>query len=159
MRGHKLTCLALGLALALVMALTAGQAMAASTTSASATATTTAAATHLSAETQALLSKIFSNPKAFIAVAIQFILGFALGYYAARIIKYLLALIGIIVLGSVLSVWSIGGSVTGFLHKLGFEAMKLWPVVQSFLATFGIMTIAPVTAGFILGAIAAFARK
>ncbi len=159
MSGCRPTCIALGLALALAMALTALQAMASSTTSATAAATTTTATTHLSAETQALLAKIFSNPKAFIAVAIQFILGFALGYYAARIIKYLLALIGIIVLGSVLSVWSIGGSVTGFLHKLGFEAMKLWPVVQGFLTTFGIMTIAPVTVGFILGAIAAFARK
>ncbi len=108
---------------------------------------------------ESIVSKMLSNPKAFIAIAIQFILGFALGYYSAKVIKYLLALIGIIVLGSVLSVWSIGGNINEFLSKVSSEAVKLWPVIQGFMATFGIMTIVPVTVGFILGAIAAFARK
>jgi len=106
-----------------------------------------------------LIGKLLTNPKALVVILIQFLLGFALGYYSAKVVKYVLALIAIIVLGSVLSVWSIGGNVNEFLAKLGTEAVKLWPVIQGVLATFGIMTVAPITVGFILGVVAAFTRK
>jgi len=150
---HRLRVAAIGVLTALLLTLTSATVMAAGNT------TATAAGTSTQSVVNELVTKLLTNPKALVVVLIQFLLGFALGYYSAKVVKYVLALIAIIVLGSVLSVWSIGGNVNDFLTKLGTEAVKLWPVIQGVLATFGIMTVAPITIGFILGVVAAFARK
>jgi len=150
-RNYLLRASVAGVAVALFIILASVAVMAASNT-------TTAEASTQSVVNE-LVTKLLTNPKALIAVLIQFFLGFALGYYSAKVVKYILALIAIIVLGSVLSVWSIGGNVNDFLTHLGTEAVKLWPVIQGILATFGIMTVAPITVGFILGAVIAFTRK
>ncbi len=105
------------------------------------------------------ISEALSNPKVLIAVLIQFLLGLGLGYFSAKVVKYILALVGILILGSILSVWSLGGSIEDYLSRFGSEAAGLWPVVQGFLQTLGILTIGPVTAGFILGVILAFMKK
>ncbi len=150
---HRLRVAAIGVLTALLLTLTSATVMAAGNTTATATGTSTQSVVN------ELVTKLLTNPKALVVVLIQFFLGFALGYYSAKVVKYVLALIAIIVLGSVLSVWSIGGNVNDFLTKLGTEAVKLWPVIQGILATFGIMTVAPITIGFILGVVTAFARK
>lgn len=121
-----------------------------------------AAEANVSLERSALpsfISEALSNPKVLIAVSIQFLLGLGLGYYSAKVVKYILALVGILVLGSVLSVWSLGGSIEDYLSRFGSEAASLWPVIQGFLQTLGILTIGPITAGFILGVILAFMKK
>lgn len=150
---HKARVVAISVLAALLLALTSVTAVAASNTSTTATGTSTQGVVN------ELVTKLLTNPKALVVILIQFLLGFALGYYSAKVVKYILALIAIIVLGSVLSVWSIGGNVNEFLTKLGTEAVKLWPVIQGILATFGIMTVAPITVGFILGVVIAFTRK
>ncbi len=150
---HRLKVAVIGVLTALLLTLISATAMAASNTSTTATGTSTQGVVN------ELVTKLLTNPKALIVILIQFFLGFALGYYSAKVVKYILALIAIIVLGSVLSVWSIGGNVNEFLTKLGTEAVKLWPVIQGILATFGIMTVAPITVGFILGVVVAFTRK
>jgi len=106
-----------------------------------------------------IISMLFTNPKIALTVMIQIALGFALGYFSVKIIKYILALIGIIVLGSVMSVWSIGGSIESFLAKLGGTALQLKPVIMNLLTTLGVLTIGPVTIGFILGLIIGFIRR
>jgi len=105
------------------------------------------------------ISAALSNPKVLVAVLIQFLLGLGLGYFSVKVIKYVLALIGILVLGSILSVWSLGGSIEDFLAKVGVEAQKLFPLVQSIMATLGILTVGPVAIGFILGIIAGSVKK
>jgi uncharacterized membrane protein (Fun14 family) len=105
------------------------------------------------------LTTALTNEKVLIAVTIQFLLGLGLGYYSAKVIKYLLALIGIVILGAVLSVWSLGGSIDDFLLKLGTQAHALMPVIEGFMATLGILTVGPVTVGFLLGLLIAISRK
>ncbi len=106
-----------------------------------------------------MLQEAMSNQKVLIAVSIQFLLGLGLGYYSAKVIKYLLALIGIIILGAVLSVWSLGGSIEGFIARLGTQAESFVPIIKGFMATLGILTVGPVTVGFLLGLIIALSRK
>ncbi|BEP17932.1 hypothetical protein PYJP_12840 [Pyrofollis japonicus] len=106
-----------------------------------------------------IVAKAMSNPKVAIATLIQFLLGFALGYYSVKIARYLLAWIGVIILGSLLSVWSLGGSAEDILTKIGAEAKKVLPIVKDFLAALGILTVGPVAVGFILGLIVGFTRK
>jgi uncharacterized membrane protein (Fun14 family) len=105
------------------------------------------------------LTTALTNEKVLIAVTIQFLLGLGLGYYSAKVIKYLLALIGIVILGAVLSVWSLGGSIDDFLLKLGTQAHALMPVIEGFMATLGILTVGPVTVGFLLGLLIAISKK
>ena len=105
------------------------------------------------------LSVALSNPKVLVVVLIQFLLGLGLGYFSVKVVKYVLALIGILVLGSVLSVWSLGGSVDEFLTNLGVQAQKVLPLIKSVMTTLGIMTVGPVAVGFIIGIIAGFTKK
>ena len=106
-----------------------------------------------------VLSKMLTNTKVLVAVTIQFLLGLGLGYYSAKVLKYVLALIAIVIIGAVLSVWSIGGSVDEFVRKLGTQAQYALPLIKSFMATLGILTVGPITVGFLLGLLIAFMRK
>ncbi len=106
-----------------------------------------------------ILSKAMSNPKVAISMLIQFLLGLALGYYSAKIAKYLLAWIGVIIIGALLSVWSLGGSVEDILTKLGLEAKKLLPIIRDFLTALGVLTVGPVAVGFVLGLVIGITRK
>jgi len=123
----------------------------------SATAQTNATATNTTVTD--ILSKAMSNPKIAVSMLIQFLLGLALGYYSAKIAKYLLAWIGVIIIGALLSVWSLGGSVEDILTKLGLEAKKLLPIIRSFLAALGVLTVGPVAVGFVLGLVIGVTRK
>jgi len=106
-----------------------------------------------------VLRSMLTNPKVLIAVTIQFLLGLGLGYFSAKVIKYVLALIAIVIIGAVLSVWSLGGSVGEFVSKLGAQAQYALPLIKSFMATLGILTVGPITVGFLLGLLIAFMRK
>ena len=106
-----------------------------------------------------VLRSMLTNPKVLIAVTIQFLLGLGLGYFSAKVIKYVLALIAIVIIGAVLSVWSLGGSVDEFVSKLGAQAQYALPLIKSFMATLGILTVGPITVGFLLGLLIAFMRK
>ena len=105
------------------------------------------------------ISAALSNPRVLVAILIQFLLGLGLGYFSVKVIKYILALIGILVLGSVLSVWSLGGNVDEFLTKIGIETQKALPLIKSIMATLGILTVGPVAIGFIIGIIAGSLKK
>lgn len=106
-----------------------------------------------------IIGKAMSNPKVAVSMLIQFLLGLALGYYSAKIAKYLLAWIGVIIIGALLSVWSLGGSVEDIVTKLGLEAKKLIPIIKDFLAALGVLTVGPVAVGFILGLVIGVTRK
>jgi len=116
-------------------------------------------ATATNATVTNILSKAMSNPKVAISMLIQFLLGLALGYYSAKIAKYLLAWIGVIIIGALLSVWSLGGSVEDILTKLGLEAKKLMPIIRDFLTALGVLTVGPVAVGFVLGLVIGITRK
>jgi len=104
------------------------------------------------------LSDALKNPKVMLAVAIQFLMGLGLGYYSAKVIRYILALIGILILGSILSIWSLGGSAYDVISRFGEEATKIYPLIQSVLSALGILTVGPIAAGFILGVIIAMRK-
>ncbi len=106
-----------------------------------------------------IISEALKNPKILIALIIQFALGLGLGYVSVKALKYILAFIGILVLGSVLSVWSLGGSVEDFIANLGVQAQQLLPVIKNFLTTLGLLTVGPVSIGFIIGILLALVKK
>jgi uncharacterized membrane protein (Fun14 family) len=113
----------------------------------------------MEAATAEFLQEALSNPRVATVVLIQFLMGLALGYYAAKVIKYILALIGILVLGAVLNVWSLGGSIEDFLAGVTGNIGEIKAVVSGIIATLGVLTVGPVSAGFVIGLLVGLLRK
>ncbi|MEM1623820.1 MAG: hypothetical protein QW780_05450 [Sulfolobales archaeon] len=103
----------------------------------------------------ASIIEVFSDVKVAAAVLIQFLLGLGLGYVSVKALKYIIAFIALLVLGSFLSVWSLGGSVEATLGYLGTLASN----VKNLLFLLGLMTVGPVSIGFIVGALIALLRR
>ena len=106
-----------------------------------------------------LLTQALSNPSVAISVLIQFILGLALGYVAAKAAKYIAAFILILVVGAALNVWSLGLTTDQVLAKLGEEFFKLKEALMPLLQTLGILTVGPVSIGFFIGLAIALIKK
>ncbi len=113
--------------------------------------------------TSAMLSDFIhaalTNPQVAIAIIIEIIMGIALGYIMAKMAKYIIAFIAILIIGAVLNVWSLGGSIQGFLEKLGITAMEFKNVILGFLGTLGLLMVGPVTLGFLIGIIIGLMKK
>lgn len=105
------------------------------------------------------IGEALRNPKTLIVLGIQFVMGLALGYFSSKVFKYLLALLVVLVLGAALSVWSIGTSPESFLVGFYEYFKQLQPHILALLQLLGIMTIGPVTLGFIVGVLLAIVRK
>lgn len=105
------------------------------------------------------LGKVLSNPRTYIVVIVQFLLGLALGYFSLKALKYIVALILVVVLGMVLSVWSIGGDIYDLLANIYGSSSQLIHVVESLASTLGLLALGPTTVGFIIGAILAWIKS
>ncbi|MCS7099455.1 MAG: hypothetical protein NZ925_03835 [Sulfolobales archaeon] len=99
--------------------------------------------------------EILSDVKVAATFLIQFLLGFGLGYFSVRALKYILAFIAILLLGSFLSVWSLGGTLENTLSQL----KELGEAARNLLVILGVLTVGPVSVGFIIGAVVALLRK
>ncbi|HIP56769.1 MAG TPA: hypothetical protein EYH02_01675 [Ignisphaera aggregans] len=110
-------------------------------------------------DVSSFIGSILINPRAYIVMLIQFLLGLGLGYVAMRALKYILGAVGIIFLGIALGVWSIGNSIYEALYRMELIAKSLWEIAYSLLTALGLLVIGPVTVGFIVGALIAQFRK
>lgn len=101
------------------------------------------------------MTEILSTPTGFIVTFIQFLLGLALGYITAKIFKYIIAMIAILILGSILSVWSIGSLSKESLSKIGVTLETLKNIVIALVT----LLVGPIAIGFIVGAIMGLIKK
>lgn len=102
-----------------------------------------------------ILTSALSDPQTAIVMLIQFLLGLALGYISVKAIKYILAFIAILVLGTFLSIWSLGTSTTEVFKTLS----DIIGIAKNFAVVLGLLTIGPISIGFIIGAIVALIKK
>ena len=93
-----------------------------------------------------LISSLFTTPSSLITFIIEFALGLGLGYFSAKVFKYILALICIFILGIVLNVWNAPN-----LGNLGLEWSTVYPALLSIIYMLGLTTVLPVILGFIVG--------
>ena len=94
-----------------------------------------------------LISSLISNPSGLASFAIQLALGAGLGYYSAKIFKYILSLIAIFVIGMLLNIWML----EGLKEKLIEYGLMVYPLIQGLIAALGITIVLPVSLGFFLG--------
>ena len=104
-----------------------------------------------------LLSEFLSNPAGALVVVIQFGLGLGLGYFSMKALKYIVALIAIVVVGVLLNIWQFGG-LGGFVEKTGLDPSKVHSIFKTVAGALGILTVVPVGIGFFIGIIVAMRK-
>jgi len=108
-----------------------------------------------------LLISTFTNPSSLITFVIELALGIGLGYFSTKILKYILALIGIFIIGVLLNVWQspqLGVNIGEQLKRLDLEWSKISPVIMSIVYTIGLTTVLPITLGFLIGVVIAMSK-
>ena len=108
-----------------------------------------------------LFASLFLNPSFLMTFIIEFALGFGLGYFSVKVFKYIIALIGIFIVGILLNIWQtpqLGTSITSELAQLGLTWSEVLPVALSLVYTLGITTVMPITIGFAIGLIVAMTK-
>ncbi len=121
--------------------------------------TTTTTATNTTPALTNLISSMASNPYVAASIIIQLVLGIALGYISVKVLKYILAFIGILVLGAVLNIWSFGGSIENTLKSYYQQFQQMEPMLKKMMATLGLLTVGPVSIGYIIGLIIGIVKK
>jgi len=101
------------------------------------------------------LVTLLSQPQTLVVVLVQFLLGLGLGYVSVKALKYVLAFIAILVLGTFLSVWSLGTAPLEALKSLG----NIAALAKDVAVMLGLMTVGPISVGFILGVILGLMKK
>lgn len=106
-----------------------------------------------------VLRELLTNPTTLLIFLTQFGLGFGLGYFSVKALKYILAILCIIIIGVLLNIWQFGG-VEEFLHALELPTglPELTATVTAILSLLGILTLLPIGLGFFAGAITAAAK-
>lgn len=102
-----------------------------------------------------LIAKLLSQPSTAVVMLIQFLLGLALGYISVKVLKYILAFIAIIALGTFLSIWSLGMTPTEVFSTLGIAA----EAAKRLATVLGILTVGPVSIGFIIGIVIGLLKR
>ncbi len=108
---------------------------------------------------ESLASTAASNPYVALSMLIQFLLGFGLGYVAAKAAKYVLAFIAILVVGAALNVWSLGLTVEDIVRVLGERGAELKDALLWLAQVMGLMTLGPTSLGFLAGVVVALLRR
>jgi hypothetical protein len=101
------------------------------------------------------LTLLLSQPQTLAIMLVQFLLGLGLGYVAVKALKYVLAFIAILALGTFLSIWSLGSTPKDVLGRLSEVA----GIAKELLVVLGLTSIGPVSIGFIIGALIALLKK
>ena len=105
-----------------------------------------------------LLSSLFTVPSSLITFVIELALGFGVGYFSVKVFKYMIALIGIFIIGIFLNVWQssqLSSSIQEQLTKLGLNWGHVYPLLMSIIYRLGLTTVLPITLGLVIGLVIA----
>lgn len=103
------------------------------------------------------LQNILKDPQNLPTFITQIILGFGLGYFSGKAIKYILALIGILVVGFFMNLWRLD-ALTSLFESYGLSQEKVYSLSTAVITIIGATTILPVSIGFIIGIIVSIMR-
>jgi len=99
--------------------------------------------------------EVLFSSKPLLVLILQFILGVGLGYVSVKAFKYVIAFIVLLLLGALLSLWSISEQAYALMSELGDLARRL----MGLLVALGILTVGPLSVGFLIGALLALVKK
>lgn len=105
-----------------------------------------------------VVSNIISNPVSLMVFLIQIALGFGIGYFTMKALKYILAVVALLMIGVMLNIWQFG-SIEEFLRMLGMDWTNILSTAQSALMVLGVLTVLPLGLGFCLGIFIGVVRR
>ncbi|MCS7120637.1 MAG: hypothetical protein RMJ07_00505 [Nitrososphaerota archaeon] len=105
-----------------------------------------------------ILSELTSNPTVTIVFIVHIAIGFGLGYFTMKALKYILAILALLIVGLLLNIWQFG-SLRGFFERLGMDWTKIISITQSVFTVLGVLSVLPIGIGFCLGIIAGVLKK
>jgi len=106
-----------------------------------------------------IFSIMMTHYSTYLVMFIEFLLGIGIGYAATKVAKYILALIVLIILGTLLGIWSLGISLQKLILMFVGNLDKLWSLINIIMTGLSIVMIGPVLAGIIVGVVIALLRK
>ncbi|NPA69418.1 MAG: hypothetical protein GXO26_01295 [Crenarchaeota archaeon] len=106
-----------------------------------------------------IFSIMMTHYSTYLVMFIEFLLGIGIGYAATKAAKYILALIVLIILGTLLGIWSLGISLQKLILMFVGNLDKLWSLINIIMTGLSIVMIGPVLAGIIVGVVIALLRK
>lgn len=106
-----------------------------------------------------LLSGSLHNPTMLVAIIIQFVLGFAAGYYMAKIAKYIIALVGVFIVGALIGAWGMSGSVEDTLKSLSSNWQEMKSLALQLVKLISTILVGPTALGFFIGLVVGVTRK
>jgi len=106
-----------------------------------------------------VLRDLLTSPATLLIFLTQFGLGFGLGYFSVKALKYIVAILCIIAIGVLLNIWQFGG-LERFLQALELPTglPELTTTLTAILSLLGILTLLPIGLGFFAGALTAAAK-
>ncbi len=105
-----------------------------------------------------IFSELISNPIVMIVFLLQIGIGFGLGYFTMKALKYILAIFALLVAGVLLNIWQFG-TLANFFERSGIDWTQLLSMIQSVFSALGILSVLPLGLGFCLGIVAGAIRK
>ena len=106
-----------------------------------------------------LLTESLQNPTVLVAIAIQFVLGFAAGYYMAKIAKYIVALVAVFVVGALIGAWGVSGSVEDTLRALTQNWAEVKDLTLQLVKLLSTILVGPTALGFFVGLAVGVTRR
>lgn len=103
------------------------------------------------------ISQYFSTPQAIIVTVIEFLLGFGVGYFLAKGLKYILAFFALLIVGDLLNIWSVSAFSAKSLSIATLQ-QELAPLSAFLSIIQPIFTNIIILIGFIIGAAVALLR-
>jgi hypothetical protein len=102
-----------------------------------------------------LVIQLFQNPSVLLIFFVELLLGIGLGFFSTKILKYVLAIVGILAIGILLNLWQSGSIIRTIQDQVPIGLTQLYSIVVSVIYAIGLTTVLPLSVGFILGIIIA----
>ena len=106
-----------------------------------------------------IVDTILSNPSIAVVTGIELLLGIGIGYIVAKIAKYVLALIALLVAGTILRVWNLSEPGNGFPAEMNAFINKLKDIILGVISMFGVLVSGPLMVGFLIGVVVGLLKK
>ncbi len=102
-----------------------------------------------------LLSRFSSDPQSAVIALLTFLIGAAIGYILVKISKYAIALIVLLILGSMLSLWNMNITFNDMISRFG----PLVEQLRDLVIMLGLVSFSPMGVGFAVGVIIGILRR
>jgi len=106
-----------------------------------------------------IINNALNDPVYAAILLLQVLIGIGLGYFTVKAAKYIIVVLGLIGASLALNAWALGRSPESSVVMVEDVAVKLRDIAVPVARMVGLMTLGPLTTGFIIGVIIALVKS